>query len=549
MIHDLSSIPNPSEPINADVVVVGGGIAGLITAATLSASGHRVIVLESGDRTQTTDTHPLNEVEHTHQAYLSAEHGRFRCLGGTSTRWGGAMLPFQAADMAAHPAGWGPAWGLPLSDLLVHLPDIERTFGLPPGDYDDNTFIGSNHPDADAFIARFAKWPAFSKRNVAHIYASVLADASGPEVWLNATVVGWQVNDRGHVNQLIAQAPSGVSLRVRSTYVVLAAGAIESTRLLLLLDRVADERLFRPDDVLGRYLTDHLSAPIAELAPARRDEFNRMIGKRIERSGSIRSLRFEMRGAARQAAQLPASFTHFAFTGDDTGSIDALRALYRGVQAGRRPRAADIYRIAREAPWLARAAWWRLVRRRLLYPASGHFVAHLVTEQKPQATNRIALSEQRTDAFGLPLARIDWRIDDEDVSAFTSIAERFAAMWRQSKLASLATLRLYDPSAWRAALADNGGIYHPAGTIRMGSSRRCGVVDSDLRCFAVPNLYVVSTATFPVLGAANPTMMMILYAKHVSAVISKQLASRGVSIQESQKSSETITSVKSLTTI
>ena len=40
----------PPKSITADVVVVGGGLAGLTTARNLVAKGHKVIVLEARDR-------------------------------------------------------------------------------------------------------------------------------------------------------------------------------------------------------------------------------------------------------------------------------------------------------------------------------------------------------------------------------------------------------------------------------------------------------------------------------------------------------------------
>ena len=50
MIRDLRGSDDRRLTAKCDVCVIGGGIAGLIAASRLSASGRRVIVLESGDR-------------------------------------------------------------------------------------------------------------------------------------------------------------------------------------------------------------------------------------------------------------------------------------------------------------------------------------------------------------------------------------------------------------------------------------------------------------------------------------------------------------------
>jgi choline dehydrogenase-like flavoprotein len=51
-----------------------------------------------------------------------------------------------------------------------------------------------------------------------------------------------------------------------------------------------------------------------------------------------------------------------------------------------------------------------------------------------------------------------------------------------------------------------GFMAHPAGTCRMGPDPARSVVDRELRCHDVPNLYIVGTAAFPSSGLANPTL-------------------------------------------
>jgi choline dehydrogenase-like flavoprotein len=509
MIRDLNEQEARALRVEAEVMIIGAGIAGLVTATKLSEHGVRVIVVESGGRTQETDTHPLNRVEQTGQVYAGAEL-RFRCLGGTSTRWGGAMIPFLPEDMERHTASWVPAWQVPYERLMAQLPDIESKFGLPSGSYEDSEIIEPHGLAAEAFVARLAKWPPFRMRNVAVAFERVLRASSGPEIWLNANVTSFHFDDAGKLSGATARSLGGRELQISARDVVVAAGAIESTRLLLIADRQCDERIFAPDDVLGRFLNDHLSAPIADLAPRNRAALNRVVGFRFEQ-GAMRNLRFEMRGAARRNLRLPASFTHIAYEGIADGGFEALRDFLRAIQRGRIPSPVDILRTAADLPWLVRAVWWRCVLGRLLYPSKGAFTTHLVIEQMPRPSNRITLSENASDPFGQPQARLHWRVGDEDLTAFRDVAMKFFAMWSESRLQELAHLVPRNESTWRETLRNGGGIYHPSGTIRIGADRSKGVVNADLRAFRVPNLYVVSTATFPVVGGANPTLMMMLY--------------------------------------
>src|SRR6516225_4946042 len=135
MIIDLAA-HNRSTVIATNVLIIGGGIAGLLLAAKLRAHGFRVVVLESGGREQKEETHPLNRVITIADQYRGAMHGRFRCLGGTSTRWGGALIPFLPSDLAARPYLELPGWPVRIEALQPHLVEIENVFGIAHGTYE-----------------------------------------------------------------------------------------------------------------------------------------------------------------------------------------------------------------------------------------------------------------------------------------------------------------------------------------------------------------------------------------------------------------------------
>jgi len=285
-------------------------------------------------------------------------------------------------------------------------------------------------------------------------------------------------------------------LSVTAREIVIAAGAIESTRLLLLADRQHDYRIFAPDGVLGRYFYDHLSIPSAKLADVRRKTLNRLIGFSFE-GAVMRNLRFEPSAELRAAQNITAGFVHIAFATDKPGGFDALRDVYRKLQRREPPGLSDITALAQATPWLARAVWWRFVEKRLLFPNGAYFDVHIVTEQESRADNRISLSSQRVDPFGCPLATIDWRVHDNDAANVLATTEAFMAAWSAGVLTRLGRIELNLPKDLKGRLAGGGGIYHPGGSVRMGADATRGVVDADLRTFRVPNVSVLSTATFP----------------------------------------------------
>lgn len=504
MIRDLAALTDAREERTADVLVIGGGIAGLLAAVRLSRAGVRVIVAESGGVTQPTDTHPLNAVEQEGDVYAGADSGRFRCLGGTSSRWGGAMLPFLPTDMTLTRPG-DPVWPIRPEALTVYCDEVERLFGLGRGPYEYPPLMPG------PFVPRWAKWPPFRLRNVATVFGAELRVEGGPEVWLNATATDFSTDPQGRLDRVTMRSLSGGTLSVAASEVIVAAGTIESTRLLLLVDRQHDDRIFAPDGVLGRWFHDHVSVATARLVDVDRPALNRVVGFGFEGRG-MRNLRFEPGAALRRERGLSSGFVHIGFSSATPGGFEALRDVYRKVQRREAPGLADIGGLAHAVPWLARAAWWRFVERRLLFPDGADLAVNVVVEQRPRTDNRITLSSQRLDALGSPLARISWRVHDDDAAQVAAITDAFASAWNAGRLKGLARVVPALPTDLRGALAAGGGIYHPGGSVRMGADPASGVVDADLKTFRIPNLTVLSTAVFPTGGGANPTMMLMMAA-------------------------------------
>ncbi len=153
-----------------------------------------------------------------------------------------------------------------------------------------------------------------------------------------------------------------------------------------------------------------------------------------------------------------------------------------------------------------------MVEKRLLFPPRSTHHLHMVVEQEPLARNRIALSPDRADVFGSPLATIDWRVGATAAQHSIALTKHFLQFWANSVLAPLARLEIEPTPKIIDGLKSGGSIYHPGGSTRMGRSSSEAVVDENLRTFAVPNLNVLATSVFPTGGGANPTMMLLMAA-------------------------------------
>lgn len=495
--------------LRADVAIIGAGAAGLLLARALDEEGACVVVVEAGGRRAATESELGVEAEVV-GSYAASENGRMFGLGGTTVKWGGQLIPHTPYDFEGSEVGatefdfWRFAVGAVGRNQrrvyrLLGLGDREPIFsadGLLPAE-----IVGAL--SGAGFVVFVSDWLPFHRRNFAHLTG---AKRSGSRVlvYLNAPLQEWEYSaDRAGLlrcRAAIAGKPGGARLRVVAHSYVLAAGAIETTRILLEIEsRIG--RPLRPGSALGRFLGDHLSVTIGTVHSTTCD---------VERAVSLFAPRFvagRMRSfrivEAERPEGAPRGFLHFLFDHPSPAFALAKNLLF-ALQQRRWPSISP-REATRAGLDLARLAWERWMRRRLWFPLHAGVRLQLDLETKPCEANRIELAPRR-DAWGRRRPIVHWSISDRDIEAVRASAERIASRWT-----SLA--RVLPNVEWHDAELGlkPHDVYHPVGTCRMGDDD-AAVVEPSFRVFGTANLYALTTAMFPSAGSANPTFTLLCLA-------------------------------------
>ncbi len=131
----------------------------------------------------------------------------------------------------------------------------------------------------------------------------------------------------------------------------------------------------------------------------------------------------------------------------------------------------------------------------LRHRASRHFSIQLLLEDLPMPENAVTLNPAFRDALGLPGIAMRYRLQDYTKAALPRTLDDYAN-WLQAMNA----VRQEVPGAtW-------GNQHHIMGTTIMGNDPDDSVVDANLRCHDHDNLYLVTTGTFPSASCVNPTL-------------------------------------------
>lgn len=540
------------------VCVVGAGPVGLALATALTRQGIPVLLLESGGKTAEPYIQKLScgtvvdPAKHDDLMIATA-----RRLGGSSNLWGGRSMPYDPIDFVDR--DWvNGQWPIPYAELMRWFQGAaEATCG------------GAAVYDAEP-LSLCVEDPSFTanklERGVNIQQAQIIhADAIAKDPLLNvrthATLIQIDYAENGRVKGIeIAHSLSGARARLTVETLVLAAGGLETARLLLASLHDAPERFGGETGPLGRYYMGHVIGEIADIVFAE-DRYVDAFDYHIDAHGSYTRRRVmaseatqidnrllngcywpvvpPVADARHKSAILSSVYMALAF--QPLGrflAADAIRT--RHVPSGGVPLRPHLANLLTGIP-SAIAFTARFLRSRYGGDARipGFFVRNRLrrygwsyhAEHAPNPASRVVLTNQR-DRLGLPQLHIDLRfaqIDADSVVKTHDLMEDWLARTGIGRLEY--RMAREDRSAAVLSLAAHGT--HQIGLARMGKNRHSGVIDANLATFDASNLFVAGTAALPTSGQANPTVTAVALALRLAAHIGATM--RSVSISASDK--------------
>jgi len=512
---------------SASVCVVGAGVAGLIAATRLARDKtRRVVVLESGLKKLDPAWDALNEIEHPARLYQKALT-RFRGLGGNSHLWDGKLLPLSPHDTKARPYVDIPAWPFDLAELDPYREEIESILGVDKDPYEEDasplldpqSLLPRNAAGASV---RWAKRPSLKNQNLAHVFREEIAALENLEIWLGATAAHFDFeSSTGKITALKAINQAGQTLTVVADEYLIAAGTLESTRLLLLADQQGNETISRGCTALGHYFNDHLGLDAAIIRPVDRTLTNKMLS---DRRNAGRHLHVELKGDVQERNGIASAYADFGALLPDHSSLTKSKQVLHSLTRGKVDFTfRDIQAIITDSPSIFWMTQWQCMRQQKYWPANATIQMKIWAEQAPHWKNRISLSD-RKDALRLPVLKLDWDKTEAEEKTFRAAITEIDRYWQQY-LAPICRLE------WTSAATAPGtrlvdasrDLAHPAGSTRMGVTPADSVVDAHLKVHRIPNLSVASASVFPSSGSANPTLTIMQLALRAADAIIQRL--------------------------
>jgi predicted dehydrogenase len=190
----------------------------------------------------------------------------------------------------------------------------------------------------------------------------------------------------------------------------------------------------------------------------------------------------------------------------------------RRLRSGQGQAMHDVRTLLGSPMELAQAAKRRQVDGLPPIPPPKRVVIGANSEQRPDPNSRITLSEH-TDALGMPLSRVDWRMDDQELATITTMLDLVRAELARNGLPVPKPHAWLDASDWRSNFVDTA---HHSSSVRMSNDPSTGVTDGSGHVFGVDGLFVAGSALFPTVGTANPTLMLTAMAIKVADAVRRR---------------------------
>ena len=535
VLIDLNELSGAGE-LSADVCVVGGGAAGVALARKLINQGHDVCLLEAGGMDFDQATQDLCIGKNIGMEYYELDHSRLRFFGGTTNIWGGRCVPLDRIDFEKRE--WVPhsGWPITLDDLEPYYRIAHQSLELDEYDYSESMWqklqLAPIEFGPEEITHRFWRFDRMKERFNSKQVDDLIA-APNARIVLHANVVQIQVGESAReVQQLVVKSLQGRQAAIRARHFVLACGAIENARLLLLSDTVEKNGIGNSGDQVGRYFMEHPHGRIAHIQTNDPAGIWAQYGKRYPKSGSPVAPALVSTEALQQKMGILNSAATFKIQrkpelGLGLGSKVYLN-LKHDLNASKSNR--QIWHFYRGLlDWLQKHLSMTLVRS-IVKARNMELYLMARAEQSPNPDSRVTLSSQ-IDELGCRQADLDWQMTELDKHSALELARAVGREFTRLGLGTLTSMPWLEDStaAWPVDPTVGNhpiGGYHHMGTTRMSDSATTGVVDANCTVHGYGNLHIAGSSVFTTGGWANPTLTILALshrlADHLDRLLKRQ---------------------------
>ncbi|OUR99171.1 choline dehydrogenase [Gammaproteobacteria bacterium 42_54_T18] len=515
--------------IDADVCIIGGGVAGIVTARELLKNVGNIVLIESGGENYSPESQELYSPSKPHNSlYPDPSHTRLRFLGGASNHWENNTSPFDPIDFEKRNWIKNSGWPISYETLKPYYPMAGSYCGVGGDGYETGYWQNKlDLPDittSSTVIGTGIAKAAIPATRFFHVYGKELVSADNVRIFTNSNVVDVEFNSESKkVDKVFFESAPGVRSEVRARIVLMCCGGIENARLLLHFNKKYSNKLGNAGDNVGRYFMDHPMVRGAHFYPHETTELPLYEGVKLADKVVIGFLKLSeesLRANKINNVRMPLIPATNYTVSDGISSHHIMMDSFRD---GEVPDdfGTHLLNFIQDIDMVGEAISRKVFDTKIFDHADekGAYQIAMMVEQSPHRDNRVTLGDD-VDRYGIQKVKIIWEVKEDDKDRLWKALEIVAQEVGAKGLGRVRLLKERSDRVW----GDQMGFgHHHMGTTRMAASEVEGVVDSNLKVFGTENFYMSGSSVFPTGGHVPPTLTIVALSIRLAKLISERL--------------------------
>ena len=499
--------------IRTPVCIVGTGIGGTSLALELAKANKDFYIIEAGGQSGNAKTVGIDNIGLPFGLSTTTSIE----LGGTSNLWHGVLSKLDPADYKKRDWINNSGWPIDGNDLEPFYKQASDLFSILNYGYLDVDKL------SDDLKAKLKEMPFNRDYLVNHMFQQPLPpkrfkktvkeiaeNTPKQNCLFNAAAVELLTDDTGKtVSKLIVRNRKNATIIVEAGMYILAAGALQTPRILLNSKSTNPNGLGNDNDLVGRYLLDHPMGNLLQLEFKKKRNAHIYSDMKYAPNNKIKTgLTFAEEVQKKYRLPNHNFYIRPSFVkGIDNKSEKIKLALLTFLDRDRGVTVKDAFQVITHL---------NVVRQILAYKFSLNVTykyadLFFVTEQIPNPESRVSLSDKK-DPFGYPMAQVNWQIMQADMDSMTTSFR----LLREHGFSENDFTFVHQESDLDWKNVFTSGAHH-VGTTRMAATSREGVVDANLKVHGVNNLYVADGSVFPTSGHVNSGFTIAALALRLAA--------------------------------
>lgn len=517
MFFDGRKLPD-EKVFRTDVCIVGGGASGITLALEFINAPIDVLLIESGGHKFDHRSQLLYQARNIGRPYYDMEFTKQRYFGGASNKWFGRSRPLDEIDFENRPWVKYSGWPFSRKELDPFYQRASSVCQLDVYDYEPISWEADGREqlkflDSDLETKTFQFSPP---TRFGQIYFEPIKNAKNIKSFLYSNATSISLNAQGtKVERVNFATLKGNRFQVKAKHFILAASALENTRLLLISNDVQTNGIGNQHDLVGRFFMEHPHifecVLITPLTPKQVRYYKILNYDTVSTNlGNAGALGLKEKTIRREQILNASAFfvQRKRYKVDDCyfsrGGL-ALAKVMDTLQHRNAPGLQFLGYIGnaiKETKTIASIVglWFKGIAN-----SNTYVTLRSQLETVPNPESRVILSDVK-DRLGLPKLALNWQLTQQDLESYL----RYRSLLFKSLKKAEIKLRILnhetDETGWPVTMM---AAKHHMGTTRMHSNPKLGVVDSDCKVHGISNLFIAGSSVFPTSGQANPMLTIV----------------------------------------